>query len=399
MNIAYIDVLGGVSGDMLLGALIDVGVDKNSLSSELKKIQPSGWKITSKKCRRGAITASSISFDINNSQKIYTWDDFDEKIIKSSLPNSDKSKIKGIFKIIETAEMKVHSEEKKKIHLHELGTLDTLLDVSGFVIGLRLLQVSQLYSSSFPIANGQFVNSHGAMSSTSLATAAIFLDYKVPIRNSYYMPPGEFVTPTGAAIVSYFVEKFKTITFIPTKVGYGAGDKNPDNYSNVTGIWLGKIDNLSEEKKSIVLLETNIDDTSGEIIGHVQKLILKKGCLDVWVTPIQMKKNRPGVLLSVLLDQSIESEIVEIIMRETTTLGIRRRFIDRHLASREKFSITTIFGEIQVKVKKINDEIIQINPEYDDCAIIASSKGIPLRQIYDLVIEETKKIIQIKSKD
>ena len=112
-----------------------------------------------------------------------------------------------------------------------------------------------------------------------------------------------------------------------------------------------------------------------------------------------MKKNRPGVLLSVLLDQSIESEIVEIIMRETTTLGIRRRFIDRHLASREKFSITTIFGEIQVKVKKINDEIIQINPEYDDCAIIASSKGIPLRQIYDLVIEETKKIIQIKSKD
>ena len=112
-----------------------------------------------------------------------------------------------------------------------------------------------------------------------------------------------------------------------------------------------------------------------------------------------MKKNRPGVLLSVLLDQSIESEIVEIIMRETTTLGIRRRFIDRHLASREKFSIITIFGEIQVKVKKINDEIIQINPEYDDCAIIASSKGIPLRQIYDLVIEETKKIIQIKSKD
>ena len=344
-------------------------------------------------------SASSIYFDIKNSQKIYTWDDFDEKIIKSSLPNSDKSKIKGIFKIIETAEMKVHSEEKKKIHLHELGTLDTLLDVSGFVIGLRLLQISQLYSSSFPIANGQFVNSHGAMSSTSLATAAIFLDYKVPIRNSYYMPPGEFVTPTGVAIVSYFVEKFKTITFIPTKVGYGAGDKNPDNYSNVTGIWLGKIDNLSEEKKSIVLLETNIDDTSGEIIGHVQKLILKKGCLDVWVTPIQMKKNRPGVLLSVLLDQSIESEIVEIIMRETTTLGIRRRFIDRHLASREKFSITTIFGEIQVKVKKINDEIIQINPEYDDCAIIASSKGIPLRQIYDLVIEETKKIIQIKSKD
>ena len=386
MNIAYIDVLGGVSGDMLLGALIDVGVDKNSLSSELKKIQPSGWKITSKKCRIVAISASSISFYIINSQKIYSLDDFDEKIIKSSLPNSDKSKIKGIFKIIETAEMKVHSEEKKKIHLHELGTLDTLLDVSGFVIGLRLLQISQLYSSSFPIANGQFVNSHGAMSSTSLATAAIFLDYKVPIRNSYYMPPGEFVTPTGVAIVSYFVEKFKTITFIPTKVGYGAGDKNPDNYSNVTGIWLGKIDNLSEEKKSIVL-------------GHVQKLILKKGCLDVWVTPIQMKKNRPGVLLSVLLDQSIESEIVEIIMRETTTLGIRRRFIDRHLASREKFSITTIFGEIQVKVKKINDEIIQINPEYDDCAIIASSKGIPLRQIYDLVIEETKKIIQIKSKD
>ena len=183
------------------------------------------------------------------------------------------------------------------------------------------------------------------------------------------MPPGEFVTPTAVATLCCLVKGFKSITFIPDTVGYGAGDKNPESYSNVTGIWIGKKSNVTEFDKNdedIILLETNIDDASGEIIGYVQNLLLEKGCRDVWVTPIQMKKNRPSILLSVLTDAKDEKDIVEIIMKETPTLGIRRKSVERHIASREIVPVSIPYGDIKVKIKKLNGKIIQVNPEYED---------------------------------
>jgi uncharacterized protein (DUF111 family) len=210
------------------------------------------------------------------------------------------------------------------------------------------------------------------------------------------MPPGEFVTPTAVSTLCCLVKDFKSITFIPETVGYGAGDKNPESYSNVTGIWIGKKSNVTEFDKNdedIILLETNIDDASGEIIGYVQNLLIEKGCRDVWVTPIQMKKNRPSILLSVLTDAKDEKDIVEIIMKETPTLGIRRKSVERHIASREIVPVSIPYGDIKVKIKKLNGKIIQINPEYEDCAKLAKSTGIPLHKIYEMVDMEALEVI------
>jgi|TARA_B100001971_G_C18217306_1_gene554736 uncharacterized protein (TIGR00299 family) protein len=397
MKVAYIDIVGGVSGDMLIGAMIDVGLELDSLKLELKKIQKTGWKIEKADCFRGGLPACSITVGLSdNSPGVYKWENFHNKIENSDLPSSDIVKIKSIFGALENAETEAHSKDLKPPHLHELGTLDTLIDVASFVIGMRLLKIDELYCSSFPVGTGQFINMHGAMGATSLAVSKLYRHYGVPVRSDLSMPPGEFVTPTAVATLCCLVKDFKSITFIPETVGYGAGDKNPESYSNVTGIWIGKKSNVTEFDKNdedIILLETNIDDASGEIIGYVQNLLIEKGCRDVWVTPIQMKKNRPSILLSVLTDAKDEKDIVEIIMKETPTLGIRRKSVERHIASREIVPVSIPYGDIKVKIKKLNGKIIQINPEYEDCAKLAKSTGIPLHKIYEMVDMEALEVI------
>ena len=397
MKVAYIDIVGGASGDMLIGAMIDAGLELDSLKLELKKIQKTGWKIKKTDCFRGGLPACSITVSLRDSSPgVYKWKNFHNKIENSGLPSSDIVKIKSIFGALENAETEAHSNEIKPPHLHELGTLDTLIDVASFVIGMRLLKIDELYCSSFPIGNGQFINMHGAMGATSIAVSKLYRHYGVPVRSDLSMPPGEFVTPTAVAILCCLVTGFKSITFIPDTIGYGAGDKNPESYSNVTGIWIGKKSNVPKFDKNdedIILLETNIDDASGEIIGYVQNLLLEKGCRDVWVTPIQMKKNRPSVLLSVLTDIKDERDIVETIMQETPTLGIRRKSVERHIASREIVPVSTPYGDIKVKIKKLNGKIIQVNPEYEDCAKLAKSIGMPLHKVYEMVDMEALEVI------
>ena len=393
MKIAYIDVVGGLSGDMLIGALIDAGLDPKILEIELRKITSEGWNLSINKCFRNSVNASNITFNIEQTNESFTFEDFYKIVFNASIENSIKSKIVGVIKLLENAEKKVHSEDVEDFHLHELGSLDTLLDVAGFIIGLSLLEIEDISISSIPISNGQTINSHGAMPSNTLAATSILLDHNIIFRTSKNNIIGELITPTGAAIVCYLINNFEPISFIPETIGYGAGDKDIENYANVTSIWIGETNYKTfDENNKIILLETNIDDSSGEIIGHVTQLLFGIGCLDVWTTPIFMKKNRPGVKISVLIEKVLEEKIVDIMMKETTTLGIRRSVIERHIAPRKIIKISTIYGDIKVKVKIIDGQIIDANPEYEDCLKISKVNDIPLREVYNLVTIETQKL-------
>ena len=393
MKIAYIDVVGGLSGDMLIGALIDAGLDPKILEIELRKITSEGWNLSINKCFRNSVNASNITFNIEQTNESFTFEDFYKIVFNASIENSIKSKIVGVIKLLENAEKKVHSEDVEDFHLHELGSLDTLLDVAGFIIGLSLLEIEDISISSIPLSNGQTINSHGAMPSNTLAATSILLDHNIIFRTSKNNIIGELITPTGAAIVCYLINNFEPISFIPETIGYGAGDKDIENYANVTSIWIGETNSKTfDENNKIILLETNIDDSSGEIIGHVQQLLFDIGCLDVWSTPIFMKKNRPGVKISVLIEKVLEEKIVDIMMKETTTLGIRRSVIERHIAPRKIIKISTIYGDIKVKVKIIDGQIIDANPEYEDCLKISKVNDIPLREVYNLVTIETQKL-------
>ena len=393
MKIAYIDVVGGLSGDMLIGALIDAGLDPKILEIELRKITSEGWNLSINKCFRNSVNASNITFNIEQTNESFTFEDFYKIVFNASIENSIKSKIVGVIKLLENAEKKVHSEDVEDFHLHELGSLDTLLDVAGFIIGLSLLEIEDISISSIPISNGQTINSHGAMPSNTLAATSILLDHNIIFRTSKNNIIGELITPTGAAIVCYLINNFEPISFIPETIGYGAGDKDIENYANVTSIWIGETNSKTfDENNKIILLETNIDDSSGEIIGHVTQLLFGIGCLDVWTTPIFMKKNRPGVKISVLIEKILEEKIVDIMMKETTTLGIRRSVIERHIAPRKIIKISTIYGDIKVKVKIIDGQIIDANPEYEDCLKISKVNDIPLREVYNLVTIETQKL-------
>ena len=393
MKIAYIDVVGGLSGDMLIGALIDAGLDPKILEIELRKITSEGWNLSINKCFRNSVNASNITFNIEQTNESFTFEDFYKIVFNASIENSIKSKIVGVIKLLENAEKKVHSGDVEDFHLHELGSLDTLLDVAGFIIGLSLLEIEDISISSIPISNGQTINSHGAMPSNTLAATSILLDHNIIFRTSKNNIIGELITPTGAAIVCYLINNFEPISFIPETIGYGAGDIDIENYANVTSICIGETNSKTfDENNKIILLETNIDDSSGEIIGHVTQLLFGIGCLDVWTTPIFMKKNRPGVKISVLIEKALEEKIVDIMMKETTTLGIRRSVIERHIAPRKIIKISTIYGDIKVKVKIIDGQIIDANPEYEDCLKISKVNKIPLREVYNLVTIETQKL-------
>ncbi len=390
---AYIDMIGGVSGDMLLGAMVGVGLDLKELQVELDKLPDRGYRLVESKVVRGGLEAVLVDVELDeDGDRKRTWDDFYDSIEKSTLEDSDRRLIKQIFDVLAEAEAAAHGGEAGSTHLHELGTVDTLVDISSAVIGMRLLGIDRLHASAFPVGLGSSSSSHGAMGATSLATAAIYKISGAPVRAGGNQPVGEAVTPTGAAIVSVLAE-FGPIEFSADRIGYGAGQRDPKGHANVVGLWVGEVRSQwgrggpGRRRPELMLLETNIDDSTGEVLGYVHELLMDMGCLDVWFTPIQMKKNRPASMLSVLVGRELVDEASELILKETSTLGIRRRPIRRYEAEREMVEIDTEFGMVPVKLKKLDGEVVQVAPEYEACRKIARETGVPLADVMRIASE------------
>lgn len=387
-------MIGGASGDMLLGAMVSVGLDLDDLQVELDKFPDRGYRLEKTLVKRGGLQANLVDVVLEeDGLRKRTWDDFYSSIANSTLEDSNKRLIKRIFDVLAVAEAAAHGGKPGSTHLHELGTVDTLVDISSAVIGMQLLGVAKIHASSFPTGAGSSGSSHGAMGATSVATAAIFKATSAPVRAGGRQPVGEAVTPTGAAIVSTLAE-FMPVEFSADRIGYGAGQRDPQGFSNVVGLWIGESRSRwgrggpGRRRPEIMELETNIDDSQGEVLGYVHEQLMEMGCLDVWFTPIQMKKNRPATMLSVLVGRDLVDAAAELILKETSTLGVRRRSVRRYEAERQIVNVDTSLGKVPVKLKRIGDTIAQPAPEYEACRKIARRTGLPLAEVMRIVVNE-----------
>ena len=401
MGTAYIDMIGGVSGDMLIGGLVDCGVRIEELNEQLCKLPVSGLELTAEKVHRGGIEGTFVSVKLSDDAPVNLgWDHFRTYLVNSSLDSNIVTKCREVLETLSKAESITHRVPADEVHLHELGTLDTLVDLVAVISGFQILGIDKIFASSFPLGTGMSSNSHGSMAATSQATGEIFKLTKAPVRTTNnYGNTGELVTPTGAALITS-IASFDPITFTPELRGYGCGVRNPVQYPNVTGIWIGKnidSDDIWGQGSRVVslhVLETNIDDMSGENFGYAMEKLFDAGALDVWYTPAQMKKNRPGTLLSVLAKSSDVNQLLKIIIRETSTFGVRKYEVTRFEAERENVILQTAAGSVRAKLKLKDGDRISISPEYEDCRKLSIETGYSLMQIMAMVQREGDSIIR-----
>ena len=385
-RIAYLDCFSGISGDMLLGALLDAGVDAGALRSELAGLNAAGWSLRAEGVQRSGIAATKAHVDLDESEQPHRrLPDVLALLDASSLHEQDRRRAADVFRLLATAEARVHSTAAEQVDFHEVGALDAIIDVTGAVIGLRLLGVERLYCSPLPAGGGTARSAHGALPVPAPATLELMAMAHAPLAASTGDRPMEMVTPTGAAVVTALAA-FERPPMHVAAVGYGAGGRDPEGWPNVLRLWLG--DAIEPARPAMLLLETNIDDMNPEIYGYVQEKLFAAGAADVWFQPIQMKKNRPGIMLSVLCAAEREDAIAALLLRETTTLGVRTSTVTRHEAQRESFEFESSLGPAAVKVKRLPGEPPRVAPEYDVCRGIAEARGLPLAEVYRVVERE-----------
>ena len=379
---------------MVLGALVDAGLDLDIVVDAVSQMGVTGVTLASEDAQRGGLTGTFVRVELDaDAERTRNFDDFIATVESSALSGQVKEQSGAIFTRMAEAEASVHRTSTHDVHLHELGTLDTLVDVVGTIVGLEALGVDKVFSSPFPMGAGVFRSAHGVLPVPSPATSALFTMSDAPLVPAPGNPAwtGEMVTPTGAGIITTLAE-FRQPKLNVQEIGYGLGARNPAEYPNALGLWLGELDEEAS-RDGLSLIETNLDDCTGEVMGYVQERLFTLGARDVWFTPIQMKKNRPATMLSVIVSDENERDAVETILRETTTLGVRVRPITRYEADREIRSLETSLGTALVKVKVIGGEAVSVSPEYEDCRRLAIETGLPLQQISKTVQHEAEQLI------
>jgi uncharacterized protein (TIGR00299 family) protein len=386
-RILYLDCFSGVSGDMLLGALMDLGAEPEALSTELSKLNLDGWRLHGERARRSGIAATKAHVELAEAPQPHRrLPDILALLEASSLHGSDREGAAAIFRRLAAAEASVHGTSVDEVEFHEVGSLDAIIDITAAVIGLRLLGIERLYASPLPGGSGTAHSMHGAIPVPAPATLQLMADAGIPLAASSGDRPIEMVTPTGAAILAERAT-FERPAMRVQAVGHGAGGRDPEGWPNVLRAVIGETIDRTHAP-TMLLLETNIDDMSGELIGYAQELLFEAGAADVWIQPIQMKKNRPGVLLSMLCAPDREQAMTDILLRETSTLGVRVRPVSRHEAQREVFEFASSLGPAAVKVKRLPGQPPRVSPEYEVCRRIARERGMPLAEVYRMLEAE-----------
>ena len=364
---------------MIIGALIDSGLDINFLKEELSKLDLKNFYIESKKIIKNGIAATKFNVIDKNkhAHKERNLKEINKIIDNYRIDNEIKNTIKRIFNKIAVAEAKIHNKPIDKIHFHEVGAIDTIIDVAGAVIGLKKLGIEKIYCSKLNVGSGFVEFSHGKWPVPAPATAEILKN--VPVYNNNI--EAELVTPTGAAIIIALASGFGEMPAMKVKkIGYGAGTKDLEQ-PNVLRVFLGEMENNGNE--TINIIETNIDNMNPEIYPYVIDRLMENGALDAYLTNIIMKKGRPAIKLTVLCEVENTDKLCNIIFDETTTLGVRIFPAAKKKLDREIRTIKTKYGNVRVKISKLNDEIKNIMPEYEDCVKIAKNKKIPLKKVYE----------------
>lgn len=380
MRIAYVDCFSGASGDMFLGACLDCGLPLEVLREGLARLPLTGYDLHRETVSRSGIQATRLHVRLTAEEQPHRHlSDILGIIQESDLPERVKDRSGRVFRALAEAEAAVHGRSVESVHFHEVGAVDAIVDVVGTVLCLERLGVERLYSSALTVGTGWVEAAHGRLPVPAPATAALIRGK--PVRQ---VDTGcELLTPTGAALLVALAEGFGPVPPMRvTSVGYGAGGRDLPRHPNLLRLLVGEAEepSLTDE---VVVLETNLDDTSGEVLGHLGGLLMERGALDAFFVPIQMKKQRPGVLLTVLAEPERASELERLIFTHTGTFGIRRRRVERHKLARTSEVVETEYGPVRVKVGRLGGEVVVASPEYEDCARLARSEGVPLRQVLD----------------
>ncbi|MEO7673670.1 MAG: nickel pincer cofactor biosynthesis protein LarC, partial [Pyrinomonadaceae bacterium] len=393
MKTLYFDCFAGASGNMILGGLIALGVSTEELTRQLKCLSTSEFGIEIEKVDRSGISATHLKVVIPEENTHRHLADIEKILRDSSLSELVKQRSIGIFTRLAEAEAKVHGIDVQKVHFHEVGAMDAIIDVVGSCIAFELIGVERFICSKIHVGSGFVEMAHGTYPVPPPAVAELLCD--VPIYSTDVV--GELTTPTGAAIITYLCDGYGNLPEMTVEqIAYGAGTREYESFPNVLRLILGETDlgNVTAVPRasdaltdSLVVLETNIDDISPQVLGFVMERALKIGGLDCWFTPIQMKKNRPATMLSVLCSNKTKDWIMEMLYSETTTLGIRSTNIERNSLPRETVVVKTSYGDVSVKVARYGDKIVNVMPEYEHVRKLAVENNVPFRVVHSKVLE------------
>lgn len=380
MKTLYFDCFAGASGDMILGALVAAGVDSRALVEQLQSLNVSGWKIDFEKVDRSGISSTYARVQTEHEHAHRHLGDILKIIYDSGLNERVKDRAARIFSRLAEAESRVHNQTVEKIHFHEVGAIDAIIDVCGAAVGLDLLGVEQFISSPLRVGFGMARMAHGEFPIPPPAVAELLKGKPIYAGDI----EGEFVTPTGAAIITTVCERFENLPPIRIEAGgYGAGTRNPKGFPNALRILVGEIEGPSDVDESLLMIETNIDDMSPQLFGHVMDRAFELGALDCYLTNTQMKKNRPGILVSILCRPQDREKFLQMLFAETTTIGARSYEVRRRALVRETVRVQTQFGEIDVKVAQGSNGSVKVMPEFEQCRAASLKANVPLREIQD----------------
>jgi hypothetical protein len=380
MKLAYFDCFSGISGDMTLGALVDVGCSADLLRGELKSLQVPGWTLTPEKVWKNGMAATYVRVQTEDQQKHRSLSTILEILKNSRLAPPVRERASRIFQKLGEAEAHVHDAPIEKVHFHEVGAVDAIVDIVGSCIGFHALGIERFACSPLNVGGGTAKMAHGVLPVPAPATARL-LQGAPTFSNGVQH---ELVTPTGAAIVATLCDSFgPQPAMTVSAIGYGAGTTDLGGQPNVVRIMIGesadKTSSVNDEEISII--EANLDDMNPQIYGYVLEKALLAGALDVYTTALQMKKNRPGTLLTILCRPEDTDALMSLIFAETTTFGVRSHRAQRRALPREWVNVSTSYGSVRIKLSRSNGHILHVTPEYDDCRKLAVEKQVPLQQV------------------
>lgn len=376
--IGYLDLPSGVSGDMLLGCLVDAGWSVDALRGVISglAIDRTEWAIDARTVTRGPVRATLVEVAAPEGHHHRGLADIRRIIASSHLPAPVIARATAVFERLARAEARVHGTTPDRIHFHEVGAVDAIIDIVGVVAGLDALGLDRLYASPLPIGGGWADTAHGRIPLPGPATIELLAEASAPVTAA--PGPGEWVTPTGAALLAELAT-FSQPPMRLARIGTGAGQREAA-WPNVARLWLGDAD----VGGGFVQVDTNIDDMNPQLYAAVSERLMAVGARDVWLTPVQMKKGRPGVVLSVIAPAHAESAVADVLIRETTTLGVRvHAFSARHETRHQMRHVDTPFGPIAVKVKWLAGAPVGATPEYEGCASAARAAGASVKMVLE----------------
>ncbi|ALC15725.1 hypothetical protein DSOUD_0939 [Desulfuromonas soudanensis] len=388
MKTLYLDTFSGISGDMVLGLLVDLGVPLEAIEAELAKLPVPGYRLGAARQSRRGIAGTQVTVAVEEQHHHRTWSDIDAMLATSSLKTGPREVARRIFKRIGVAEAAVHGVPLEAVHFHEVGAVDSIVDIVGAAVGLDLLGAGRIVCAPLPLSSGTVSCAHGVFPLPAPATLEILRGLPVVDGHS----DQELVTPTGAAIAAEIAEFAPFPDLILERVGYGVGSRDlPDRPNLLRGILGRAAASAGLERDTVTLLETHLDDSTPEVLGYLMERLLSEGALDVAFSPLQMKKNRPGVRLTAVAKMEDTDRLARLILRQSSAIGIRTSTCQRLKLRREAATVQTEFGQVQVKLLFEGTNLLRIAPEYESCRALASASRRPLPEIYRIVEQAADK--------